>query len=634
MYRRNLMRTLAMLVLVGCLTTTGSGTLRAKSLAKSIRKRGLVMYEDTSFGRRYSSLPFEELLARIRDVRETPLELAFGRTILTKPDGTGIIGGIVTGLLKIKVAMMKEVAPEEGGMDQALVVDTSTEHLANYANWQAYIARRRHTNGTDDLATALLLRRKARILKFQLYVEGRTGKRIENVTDRDIENAGLREDPTYAWLANDIFEPVTILLKPKLQVQGGKNRMQTGPAFAPIPTLNLFESARLNTGESAEGFAVDPDTGRFIVKKTDSVVFIDDIGDIFSIDGSIADDTLGDVVGHELFHGIMYDLMGVDAPGGRKSLSKMGHDAHVVSDRSMALSEGWAEFFEAWSGADNPTFEVNHDKVTRFLLGRQVPIRMNKYVQDKYEKFRTTRKTGRIKNGAQMIATEGLVAGILYKLLTHEDLPDAFDLIMTVMYLDKPQDILELVSAMANRAGDERRRRAVLLTFLYETRFTTVSSEARHLYETYYQARLARLRAMNEGEDDETIQRLEREYEEARENYTSFARQLAERVLAGELPLDANIGPELWMDRQYIFSKKGKTYTQMIRLDLNTATAGQLAVFFGLTEEGAKRIVSARDAKGFFTSVEEISHIAHGVPAGDVRILLEARRAFLSSGGR
>ena len=286
----------------------------------------------------------------------------------------------------------------------------------------------------------------------------------------------------------------------------------------------------------------------------------------------------------------------------------MGHDAHVVSDNSMAFSEGWAEFFEAWSGEDNEAFDNSggKSKVTRFLIGRQVPVRRGLYTQADFEKYRSTKKTGKIKNGSQMEATEGLVAGVLYKILTHDDISQPFALILEAMYKHQPQTQTEMIQAMIDCAPDDKTRRIITLTFLHETKFATVSAEARRLYQEMYTAKLNFVRQKNDGATDEEAEDLRAAYSTARSEYKEFIAPLERDVLSGALPLNANIGPELWMDGSVKVERDGKEESIAYRINLNTVTLPLLSRVMGFPEI-AKKVIDARDALGFFSSVDDLS---------------------------
>lgn len=612
----------ALLILV--LVVTLAAPVAAANLAKEIEKRGVVQWEETRWGKAVDSLPVAQLFEKIKALDETPCDLFFGRNVLKNP-ATGLIG-VLTGALGVKVAADQAVEPEEGGMDRAFFVSPADRN--EFKSWIAYF-QDQASNGSHDLRTSLVLRRKARILKFQLFLEEKTGKTVDQITDADV--AGLKTGPEYAWLANDVFEPVTVILNPELSKILGRNIVKTGPAFAPLPSLDLLSPGEL-AGEkvkTVEGCVLD-EKGRFVVRRTDSVVLIMDLEKLYTIDGGIQADSLGDVVGHETFHGIMADLMGDDAPGGPKSQSKMGHDAPIISDYSMGFSEGWAEFFEAWSGEDNPSFDNRGGRstVTRFILGRQVPIRRNLYTQEDYEKFCSTKKTGQIKNGSQMMATEGLVSGILYALATHDEIPDPLELMLKAMYVGKPQTMPEMVAAMVKAAPDAAVGRAIVLTFLHMTKFATVSGEAKRLYEASYTAKLAWLRARNDGQRGAEEEALKTAYYGARDTYRTFVADLEERILSGAIGIADAVGPELWLDGAVERKRdNGKVEKIEFRFNLNTATEGQLRAI-GVSDAGAAAICEARDAKG---CLQELTELRGGLDEKDLALLAGFRVTYINA---
>ena len=274
------------------------GPVLGAKLSKELGKREVVMWENTELGMGLKDMPFSELKDKISKVAEKPCELVFGRTILSNPS-SGFIG-VITGALGVRVAMQHDVDPEEGGMEQAFF--TEPAERKDWQQWINYLENSSSTEGGKDLTTALLLRRKARILKFQLWIEEATGRYYQQIAEEHLN--GIREDVHFRWLANDIFEPVTVILKPELAKLLYKNRTDTGPAFGPIPTLNLISKDEVEGNfQSVQGCIVDKN-GRFIVRRTDSVVLLSDIKGMLLIDDTISRDSLGDIVGHELFHGI------------------------------------------------------------------------------------------------------------------------------------------------------------------------------------------------------------------------------------------------------------------------------------------------------------------------------------------
>jgi len=613
-----------MAIAVLCLAALGNlVALRAANLAKEIDKRSYVFWEDSSYGKSVEKLHYATLRKKIEAVQDLPCEVYFGRNILAHPQTGGFLAAL-TRPFSAKVSLETYILGEESGLNVAMFLKPAK--LLKNLRLIHYFKGRKRGDGSCDLRTALSLRRKARILKFNFWLEDHTGKPLSEITEADLPP--LRATEEYMWLANDIFEPVTVIIRPEFSRSLFKKEEDIGPAFGARPTLNLLTRKQLGDrkAELVKGCVVD-EAGHFIVRRTDSVVLVSDLDEDFIVKKAIRRDSLGDVVGHELFHGIMQDLMGRDTPGGIKSRSLIGHTTHLITDYSLALSEGWAEFFEAWSGLGNSAFD-NKDgksKVTQFLLGRQVPIRRNLYSQADFETYRATKKNGRIKTGSQMEATEGLVAAVFYSLMTNEKIPQAFELILEAFYRHKPQRMTEVITAMMKCADSATTRRIIALDFLHLTKFATVSHEAWRLYQDSYTAKLAFVRYKNSSDaNDDEAKKYRQIFSRARKLYDEFTAELEGKVIAGSLALDGNIGPDIWMGAAG-FGKDREGYSMHFQtsFNLNTATEKFFIDDLGMKQEYASELVHARNKHGFIEELDDMyRHISP-----------EAREAFDSVTG-
>jgi hypothetical protein len=80
------------------------------------------------------------------------------------------------------------------------------------------------------------------------------------------------------------------------------------------------------------------------------------------------------------------------------------------------------------------------------------------------------------------------------------------------------------------------------------------------------------------------------------------------KVVAGTAAIDACVGPEIWITnknfliRTTLWSEDGK---KPLRINLNTCSALDLMTFPGLTAEKAAKIIAAREKAGFFRSLED-----------------------------
>jgi len=329
-----------------------------------------------------------------------------------------------------------------------------------------------------------------------------------------------------------------------------------------------------------------------------------------TLPGRIANDTLDLAFLHENSHGIMYDLY-----GGRFAQiprpSDNGHDGPVISDRGLAWVEGWAEAFEALYGPANPLLKAGRIDpaaygLAEFQLTRQDPVRREAYIWD----ADVPKRSGILKTGAQLIATEGVVAAVVYDLLTSRAIADPFGKLCVTMVSRHPMDVIELVRGFMSAYPADARTAARI--FLENTRYATASNEARGLYHAYYQAKKAYVQKRIDAQA----------FAAARDAYVRHKEAVFARVMADPALLSANVGPDLWVTFPRKPAPAGKAAAgcacaecrsaaaaaagapappeKGIPVNLNTAKPAFLGRV-GFTPEQAAEFAAARSAAGFFT---------------------------------
>lgn len=288
----------------------------------------------------------------------------------------------------------------------------------------------------------------------------------------------------------------------------------TGPACAPLPMhLDLKEG------------------GHYFFN---TVTFVEDIPKFFSISDAIKNDTFDMVVAHENAHAIMFDMYGPDITKIDK-VSNMGHDGPMVSDRGLAFIEGWAEAFEALYGPANPLLklkEADREKyrISEFLFTRQDPVRRDRYIWQNHN----GKKTGILKNGVQILSTEGAIAGLFYDILTSKSLKDPFGKCISVMYEKKPVDFVQFLKAWTAMFPEDKN--TLYRMFLEGTNYATVSNEARKLYYDYYQAKL---KYVQKQMDEKTFYGI-------KNKWTTYKEDLFAKAMQNESQLTANVSRDLW----------------------------------------------------------------------------------------
>lgn len=373
------------------------------------------------------------------------------------------------------------------------------------------------------------------------------------------------------WSKERIRTPVAVVVDQKLG---------SGPMMCTMPSAMAME------GPVKEAYGSKFPGDRLFFP---SFMTLDDIPGVFDLSAAVENDTLDLLFCHENAHGVMFDMYG-DAMDRVRQVSNIGHDSAVISDRGLAYIEGWAECFEALYGPANPLLKLKPEergkhRLSEFLFGRQDPVRRERYV------WAFDKKTGRLKTGNQMLATEGVVAGVFYDLLTCRAIKDPFVKACTVMVHDRPADLAAfLLGWTARFPGDAG---TALRVFLENTRYATASNECRRLYYFYYQAKLKFVKkALPEAE----FRAAKRAYEDEKERV--FARVLARPAL-----LAANTGADLWLELR-AGERKG------VRLDLNTVDPNALVFFLGLTAEEAMKFDMARSSAGFFADADPLAPLS------------------------
>ncbi|MBI3039248.1 hypothetical protein HYY75_09405 [bacterium] len=297
----------------------------------------------------------------------------------------------------------------------------------------------------------------------------------------------------------------------------------------------------------------------------------------------------------------MFDMYG-KAFKDIKRVSTNGHDAPYITDEGMALTEGWAEAFEALYGPANPKLKEKDRKkynISEFLFSRQDPIRRDRYIWAKY----FGKKTGALKNGLQLVSTEGVVAGQFYDILSSRAINAPFEKCVTTMLIHQPKNYPEFVQGFVKLYPEDK---STLFRIVLEgLNYAVMSNEARNLYHSYYRTKL-----------DYVQKKISNaEHLKAKQAFLALKEDLFKKAMAGE-NLFANVGPQLWfsgeakLDKKHGFfdfkyklmKKLGVDLDAMpFNLDLNTATAKMLSFFGGMEPTDAEKIVSLRDKVGFFT---------------------------------
>jgi len=314
-----------------------------------------------------------------------------------------------------------------------------------------------------------------------------------------------------------------------------------------------------------------------------TVTFVEDIPKMFLVADAIANDTFDLVVAHENAHGIMFDMYGSQMKKVEKK-SNLGHDGPVISDRGLAYIEGWAEAFEALYGPTNPLLKLKESerekyRICEFLFTRQDPVRRDRYI------WQTTKKrTGLLKNGLQILSTEGAIAGLFYDILTSKAIKDPFIKSITVMYKFRPVDFLGYLDGFVKTYPEDKN--VLYRIFLEGTNYATVSNKARGLYFDYYQAKLKYVKKEMD----------QKAFYEIKNKWTAFKEDLFKNTMENN-NINANVGPDLFMNVAVI---PAIPQAKNLHINISTIQPGILTQLglTGLTNEDIDKMIQAREAMG------------------------------------
>ena len=338
------------------------------------------------------------------------------------------------------------------------------------------------------------------------------------------------------------------------------------------------------------------------------------------------------IFGHELSH-LWLHRMGYDAA---RSRSNRFHTVTAITDPFLAFAEGFAEHLEILSaertGTLNP--EVLYDRgydVGAWLCLRDEALRIhgvreNRFLylpalpeedESDYPALHAAHNTSssvmpeRLKNGAQAIASEGLIASFFYRVLRcdallNAPLPDALRAVfpdgpdrqaalllrelwaLSHVRMDSPHLLTDFVAAYGVCFPQERE--AMLRMFAEVTELVTVSREAPAVFGALYRI----------GRQGDVVA-----FKEALSRANAFKKQLMDGLLSGKLAPDGAVSPALWVDGDKPIRPVPWDTERLepLRFDANTATAVDFFSISGLTLSQCRALETLREHRGGFATM-------------------------------
>lgn len=304
------------------------------------------------------------------------------------------------------------------------------------------------------------------------------------------ELAAGTKDPAFAqWLVNDLKKPVYM----EIGNSGGIHHDARGFVMA-------------EQGANGQTAYRDNSHVNRIVIPPNSEVF----------NGGMSDPSAASVMAHEIGHMIMDQLY--ERPNYPKTNYYGGHSKNSVTDEGFALSEGWAEALEALSTRGQ------HDNATSWRIKTHKNIAENKYIF-KNQGVTTGPNDGILKNGMEMLSTEGVNASLFYDVLNNGRIQAPFEKVCQVFEHSKPQTYREFVESYVQRYPEDRSQ--MIKQFLDNTKYATVDSSATARYKEVHDAQQAWMNAT----DPSAKAQLRADYDSKLSSYKEWSEALYKQAV-------------------------------------------------------------------------------------------------------
>ena len=348
-----------------------------------------------------------------------------------------------------------------------------------------------------------------------------------------------------------------------------------------------------------------------------------------------------DIFSHELGHLILQALAGSFHEGPSRKM----HQSMTVTDYPTAFDEGYAEHFEAltsdshtaklpsstiatdfdylWLSAADGQLRTEGVKRNLFIHRKPLPETVFEGNPDLYRLFLdeetlTAFLPTELKNGQQMMASEGVISTLFYRIVNDEQLsshyrePSFYRPFLQGGATQPEKTIspyeninLKLFAAMAELGGLKSDQPPMIR--LVEHYAKLFPDEARRIYgdfvattwgaTTSQQAASELVRLAADGARGDRIA--------FQQDDTSALGSAVADVAAGKRALDGNLGPEMWLvNSQFKIASSawGTDRRLPLTINLNTATEPELMTIPGIGLVTARNIVQARTKQVFFTT--------------------------------
>lgn len=361
-----------------------------------------------------------------------------------------------------------------------------------------------------------------------------------------------------------------------------------------------------------------------------------------------------DIYSHELGHVMMWTVW----PARPEGRSPKQHVSMGITDEIMAFSEGWGISFQRLAYDAIPKYQAlrrdqqNYKRDPRWLWHSSLDTRLrldavvgNDYIHRKVLPQVDT--TGmsitdlivldhtsplfdpcRLKNAQEMLACEGVIATLFYRIHTdsvlahhyrssvfyEQFLRDSFPAGISVESLFTPlENVLLKSTYVMHQFKDKLTERSSPFLEFISNWCTAFPEDKEELMSVFLGTTAGKTVTESLGATYEKMAYSGMvgnysEYRRLRKEYEDGLAKLTADVLARRVAFDANVGPQLWVENSglsipvSLFAPEPKF---PLNINVNTASVFELASFPGVSMAQAQSIIRARDNQGWFKSLEE-----------------------------
>ncbi|MCG2583561.1 helix-hairpin-helix domain-containing protein [Massilia sp. TS11] len=332
---------------------------------------------------------------------------------------------------------------------------------------------------------------------------------------------------------------------------------------------------------------------------------------------SVADGSFEEIFAHELGHVLLRRLL----PALPNGFARAAHHSYSLTDQQTAFDEGFATHFQALARrftrnarlqaqdqgiefkAFTPLWESNFDRAMR-IEG----VRQNLFVHHQIGSEPTAFDRARLRNGAQLLASEGFLATVFYRqqapgsqqalAARYTPLFRAF-MDLNRQPLTPDSALLPLLAQSLNKVAPAAGQ--AFIKQIVETSYGVLGAPA------LASKTEALALAGRKGDGEAFVPALQ-----------ALRKEMAAAVAAVQAAparLAEHTGPALWL-------LAGEQCW-----DLNTADAAQLAALPGIGAEAAARAVASRDRDGLFKDLADATQRSGIAPAALNALAAAARAA-------